>query len=574
MSSKLLIALLAVIVVAAGAGVYIAFADDHPDNGKDTDDSGPGGDDPSDSGTDDPSQPGTDDPGTDTPDVPGPSSFEFQEQIEPDDWISQTITGTWFGEPVQMDVVYQVRYVFEHDAIFDIIAESNGSFEALDIMQSIQPSMFEIIPTVIIDEIPYYFEGLDTKNDSDSATTGSIYMDPIGKDVVGTPRGNVSCDHYRVEGTAYGVDVTFDVWYYPGTFLPSRIVADYGGNVLTLICDSNLLIDGSGNGPTFEPELPPAPSQDTEFTLQYRDESNIFGLCIVGSDATSTVGTIEYNLEINENGHSAGSGTVNWEWGDTNPDPFENAFEDMPWFFTIGEKPDVSNATSLGKELVRTYLGDLLCDHYTMSYNGTEMEWWNYSGTGFIAVMELTDDSGTDMFFYITDRLVESTDGGSDTPQETTGEDRTFAFGEPQVDDWISGNMTEESNGTTLESTITIKVTAIEGDTMTVEVGMTGEDTPAFEPEVLEGVPTSVFGTFPLVYLVGVGEGGSVEPELVGSEVTDASRGDVLCDHYNLAGILDYYIISGTDFVAKMVVSNEYGTGTFMFDSNKLIETA
>lgn len=99
---------------------------------------------------------------------------------------------------------------------------------------------------------------------------------------------------------------------------------------------------------------------------------------------------------------------MNWIWGSTDFNPLETAFEDIPWYFTIGEKPDISNAAPLGKELVETYLGDLLCDHYTMSYDGVEMEWWNYSGTDFIAVMEITDSDGTDTFYYTTDRLVET----------------------------------------------------------------------------------------------------------------------------------------------------------------------
>ena len=412
MSSKLLIALLAVIVVAAGAGAYIAFGNGHSDDGNGNDDSGPEGDDPSDPGTDDPgtddpSQPGTDDPGTDTPDVPGPSSFEFLQQVEPGDWISQTITGTWFGEPVQMDVVYQVKYVFEYEIFFDIIAEENGSFETLEFMQNIVPDMFELMPATMIDQIPYYFDGLDVKNDSGSMT-GSIYTDPVGNDAVDTPRGNVNCDHYRVEGTMYGVDITVDLWYYPGTLLPSKIVADYGGNVLTLVSDSSLLKDGSGNGPRFEPELPQAPAQDTEFTMQHLDESRIIGYCIDRSNPMNPVGTIDFNLEIQDNGHSSGATTMNWIWGSTDFNPLETAFEDIPWYFTIGEKPDISNAASLGKELVETYLGDLLCDHYTMSYDGVEMEWWNYSGTDFIAVMEITDSEGTDTFYYTTDRLVET----------------------------------------------------------------------------------------------------------------------------------------------------------------------
>ena len=41
MSSKLLIALLAVIVVAAGAGAYIAFGNGHSDDSNGNDDSGP-----------------------------------------------------------------------------------------------------------------------------------------------------------------------------------------------------------------------------------------------------------------------------------------------------------------------------------------------------------------------------------------------------------------------------------------------------------------------------------------------------------------------------------------------------
>ena len=128
----------------------------------------------------------------------------------------------------------------------------------------------------------------------------------------------------------------------------------------------------------------------------------------------------------------------------------------------------------------------------------------------------------------------------------------------------------------TLESTVMFRVTAINGDTMTVEITMTEEGAPAFEPEVIEGVPTSIFGEFPLAYFVLVGDGGdsSIEPVLVGSEVTDTSRGDVLCDRYNFANMLDYYVISGTDFVAKMVISNGNGTGTFLFDSNRLVETS
>ena len=471
-----------------------------------------------------------------------------------------------------MDVVYQVRYVFDYEIFFDTIAEENDSFEILDFMQNMVPDMFELIPTTMIEQIPYYFDGLDVDNDSGSVV-GSIYADPIGNDVVGTPRGNVSCDHYRVEGTMYGVDVTVDVWYYPGTFLPSKIVADYGGNVLTLVSDSSLLKDGSGNGPGFEPELPQAPAQDTEFTVQNQNDGRIIGYYVDNNDIMNPIGTVDYHYEIKESEQSSGSLAMNWDYGTIEVNPLETALVDIPWMFVIGEKPDVSNASSLGKELVGTYRGELLCDHYSMSYDGMKMEWWNYSGTDFIAMMEITYDSGPIRFFFDSNRIVESENGGgSDTAGEPTGGDRTFAFGEPQVGDWISGNLTEESDGVTIESTIMFKVTAIEGNTMTIEVTMTEEGAPAFEPEVLEGIPTSMFGTFPVAYIVL--SDSPIEPVLVGSEVTDTSRGDVLCDRYNFADMLDYYVISGTDFVAKMVISNGNGTGTFLFDSNNLVETS
>ena len=574
MSSKLLIALLAVIVVAAGAGAYIAFGSGHSDDSNGNDDSGPGGDDPSDPGTDDPSQPGTDNPGTDTPDVPGPSSFEFLQQVEPGDWISQTITGTWLGEPVQMDVVYLVKFNYGYWLIYDIVAERSGSFETLEMMNNVAINEFELLPIVMLDEIPQYLGLIDIP---ETTTTGSIFENPIGTDTVGTSRGNIECDHYHMEVNAVGdgIDVIIDVWYYPGTHLPCRMVADYGGDVLTFISDSSLLVDGSGNGPGSEPELPQAPAPDTEFAIQYLDESSVYGLAISGTGTYQNIGTISLSYEFSDGGYGSGGLEMNWGWGTSDFNPIETPFADFPWYYTLGEKPDVSNAKSLGKELVETYIGDLLCDHYSMTYDGMEMEWWNYSGTDFIAVIEKTDTDGPVTIYYYADRLVESKNGGgSDTPGEPTGGDRTFAFGEPHVSDWISGIMIEKYEGVTTEATVMFKVTAINGDTMTVEITMTEEGAPAFEPEVLEGIPTSIFGAFPLAYFVGVGEGSSVEPVLVGSEVTDTSRGEVMCDRYSFADMLDYYVISGTDFVAKMVVSNGNGTGTFLFDSNRLVETS
>lgn len=586
MSSKLLIALLAVIVVAAGAGAYIAFAGDDTDDGKDADDSGPGTDDPSDPGsdapggpgtdepgTDDPSQPGTDDPGADTPDVPGPSSFEFLETVETGDWISQTISGTWKGEPVRMDVVYLVKYSHGYDLIYDIIAEKDGSFEILEMMNDIFTQEFELLPIGMLDEIPYYLGPIDIP---ESTTTGSLFDDPVGRDTVGTPRGNIECDRYHLEANAVGdgIDVIVDVWYYPGTHLPCRMVADYGGDILTFVSDSNLLMDGSGNGPGSEPGLPPAPAPDTEYTIQYLDESNVYGLAL--TDGIPGVGTIGFSYEFGDSGYGSGGTEMNWEWGTTDFDPSVTPFVEFPWYYTLGEKPDVSNAASLGKELVGTYIGDLLCNHYSMTYDGKEMEWWNYSGTDFIAVFEMTDENGTVTFYYYTDRLVKSTDGpGTDTPDEPSGGDRTFMLGEPQVGDWISGIMTEEYEGVTTESTIMFEVTAVEGDTMTVEIAITEKGT-VLESDIAEGIPTSIFGILGLAYIVGVGDGGdsSFEPVLVGSEITSTSRGNVQCDRYNIVDMVDYWIIGETEFLAKIMVSNDSGVGTILFDSNRLVETS
>lgn len=435
MSSKLLIALLAVIVVAAGAGAYIAFSGDDTGDGKDADDSGPGDDSPSD---------------------PGSRTFDFKTpQIG--DWITQEVTGTWLGDPVDMDFKYTVTDASEYEITVRITLKTDGQPERV-FQEAVyrSPDEFELLPIGMLDYAPTELGGLE-KQELISASSAEVTVtedvvltellgEPVGSDIVDTPRGEILCNHYFFEtiNPEYGVEVKVDFWFYPGTALPCKMVEDIDGNVLTYVMDSNLLVESTEEG---------------------------------GSDTPGEPGT---------------------------------------------DEPGTDDPSQPG-----------------------------------------TDDPGTD------------------TPDEPSGGDRTFVMGEPQVGDWISGNMTEEYEGVTTESAIMFRVTAVEGDAMTIEVTMTEEGT-VLESNVIVGLPTSIFETLGLVYFIGVGDGGDgdVEPVLVGSEITETSRGEVLCDRYALDGgrlFVDYWNFHGTEFTAKIVISEtgqSSNQGIVVFDSNRLVETS